>query len=321
MVGVIAAALALVGTVAVPVSAGADPISPRGTTCLPAPSHPRDVRLVPAHLRVDGIRIAYACLGAGRPLLLLNGTASPMSQWDPALLAALAAHRRRVLVLDYPGLGASDLDVPAGTFRFARMADLVAGLLRRVGLRDGVDVLGWSMGGFVAQQLAVRHPGLVSALVLAGTSPGSPRTVLGPRWVQEADSDPNAGLGTFLRTNFPPSARADGRAFLRRLAAALDSGRYPPDVVPDRTYRGMVAAEDPWLRSSANLRALPRVRVPALVVTGAGDVVTPPANSRLLAAALPRVRLVLVPGAGHAFLFQQPGRTSALVSAFLDATG
>lgn len=267
------------------------------------------VRLDPRVVDVHGMQTTYATLGSAStpPLLLMNGTASPMSQWDPALLEALA-RTRRVLVYDYPGLGASSTlptVTAGGALTFDALADHASGLLTALGVPKA-DVLGWSMGGFVAQRLAVRHPTRVSNLVLAGTNPGGPRAVLGPPWVQQQDSDAGASLTAYVRANYPPGARQRGWAFVTRINAAVESGRYPPDVVPAATYAAMVAAEDPWLRSGANLRQLARIRIPTLVITGAADVVTPPANARILAAAIPGARLHLVPGAGHSFLFQRP---------------
>lgn len=278
------------------------------------------VRLDAKVVDVGGVQTAYATLGSvpGPPLLLLNGTASPMSQWDPALLAALS-RTRRVLVYDYPGLGGSSpLHAMADgrTLTFDRLAAHASGLLTALGI-PAADVLGWSMGGFVAQRLAVRHPTRVHSLVLAGTNPGGPTAVLGPPWVQQQDSDADGSLKAYVRANYPPGARQRGWAFITRVDAAVESGRYPPDIVPAATYAAMVAAEDPWLRSGANLRQLGRIRVPTLVITGAADVVTPPANARILARAIPGARLELPPDAGHSFLFQRPRATADTIVGFL----
>ena len=279
------------------------------------------VRLDVRSLEVAGVSTAYAVLGPvdGLPLLLLNGTGSPMSQWDPALLAGLA-HTQRVIVYDYPGLGGSD-PLPRqsrdGTITVGGLAWLAAGLL--AALRIGkADVLGWSMGGFVAQRLVVHHPDRVRRLILAATNPGGPRTVLGPAWVQAQDSDPDGSLRGYVRTNYPAGARDRGWAFIRRLSDAVAEGRYPADRVPASTYDAMVAAEDPWLASGANLRQLSSTQLQTLVMTGAQDVVTPPANSRLLADSIPNSRLRLVPGAGHSFLFQRPTATAGVIADFLD---
>lgn len=260
--------------------------------------------------------VAWAEVGSGAPLLLLNGTGSPMAEWDPALLSALGSGRR-VIVFDYPGLGLSG---PApGMISMRAMARMTAQLIRALHL-GRVDVLGWSMGGFIAQQLARHHRGLVRRLVLAGTNPGGPHTVLGPRRVQRADSDPHGGIWPYLRTNYPHTraAQSAGRAFIRRLRQAARTGAYPVERVPARTYRAMVRAEDPWLRHSANARDLASLAIPSLVITGRRDVITPPANSRFLARRLPDAELALLPGCGHSFLFQRPREVAQRVLAFLD---
>lgn len=274
------------------------------------------VRLDPKTVDVDGSRTSYAVLGpaSGVPLLMLNGTGSPMAQWDPALLAGLSASRP-VIVYDYPGLGAS-ARLPE-RLTFGRLARHAHGLLSALGITDA-DVLGWSMGGFVAQRLATGWPDAVHHLVLAATNPGGPDTTLGPDWVQAEDSKADASTRAYVRANYPAGARDRGWAFVRRVNRAIVEGRFPPDTVPARTYEAMVAAEDAWLRSSVNLDRLRALRVPTLVVTGADDVVTPPRNARLLADAVPGARLVLVPHAGHSFLFQRPGPTARLVTDFLD---
>jgi len=271
-----------------------------------------DVQLWPTFTRVAGTTFAWASIGSGPPLVLLNGTASPMSEWDPALLGALAV-QRRVIVFDYPGLGQSGPAPDSWTFDHA--ADWINDWLRVIEPAAPVDVLGWSMGGFIAQRLAVQHPERIRRLVLAATNPGGDATVLGPRWAQDADS--SGSLAGYLSTNYPPSGRAAGKRFLTRLESALSSGRYPDVEVPAKTRRAMVRAEDPWLRSDTNLAELGTVTLPTLVITGRTDVITPVANSRVLARAIPGARLVLRAGAGHSFLFQRPLRAAAEISRFL----
>jgi pimeloyl-ACP methyl ester carboxylesterase len=244
------------------------------------------------------------------------GTGSTMAEWDPALLRLLA-RRHRLILFDYPGVGRSS---PRRTRRtsFARMADQTARFMRAIGV-PRADVLGWSMGGFVAQQLAIRHAGQVDRLILAGTNPGGAATVLGPRWAQEidsgADSDADALKVLYPRTRH---GRAEGRAFLRRLERASATGEIPDDFrVPRVSLAAQVAAEDPWLRSDANLDALAHIETPTLVAGGTRDVVVPPANARAIARRIPHARLDLYPGAGHAFLFEDRGRFARAVDGFL----
>src|SRR3990172_1384127 len=114
--------------------------------------------------RVANTRVAWYERGQGPPLVMLTGTGSTMAEWDPALLRLLAQDHRLIL-FDYPGLGQS------GRWHgdsFDSLADTTAGLMKAIDVPEA-DVLGWSMGGFVAQRLAVDHSERVSHLILAGT--------------------------------------------------------------------------------------------------------------------------------------------------------
>ncbi len=309
---------ALGGVFVVALVIGAPSAQVVAQTCSPATTLGRDVALDVRYAQAAGTSFAWADIGTGRPLLLLNGTGSPMAEWDPALLAGLA-QGRRVVVIDYPGLGLSG---PAPSrITFSAIADATANLIRVLGLGTP-DVLGWSMGGFVAQQLAIRHPESVRRLVLAGTNAGGPSAVLGPTWVQEADSNSGGSIRSYLITNYPRTtcAQRAGREFVLRLTTAVNSGRYPEESTPARTYDAMVDAEDSWLESSANVRALAHISIPTLVITGNEDVITPPANSRIIAQAIRGARLLLLPRAGHSFLFQKPALVARTVLDFLDST-
>lgn len=298
-----------------PVAAAASMTQPGDRPALSA-GH---VRLQPTTTAAGSTTIAWARLGAGPPLILLNGTASPMADWDSALLAALS-RRREVIVFDYPGLGSSG-PAPA-TFTFADMADWVAELARAIGI-GRTDVLGWSMGGFVAQELLRRHPELVRRAVLAATNPGGSAATLGPKWVQDIDSDPDASLAAYFRTNFPRTrcAQRSARGFVNRVNAAIDAGRYPRSDVLDATAGAMVEAEDQWLNSNSNLDNLRRIRQKVMVMTGSADLVTPPPNSRIIARRVSRASLLMFRGAGHSFLFQDPGLVASWTLRFLDARG
>jgi pimeloyl-ACP methyl ester carboxylesterase len=262
-------------------------------------SQVRSFRAQVRHVQVGQAEIAWYERGEGPPLVMLIGTGSTMAEWDPALLRLLA-ERHRLILFDYPGVGFS------GSWRgrsFDSLAEATAGLMRAIHL-DGADVLGWSMGGFVAQRLAVGHPDLVAHLILAGTNPGGSRTVLGTPAAQTIDSEPHPSEADILRELYPPGRQAEGRRFLRRLERASRSGEIPDDFdVPATTIRRQVAAEDPWLRSDRNYRQLAGIEAPTLVAAGARDPVTPPVDLRRIAVRIPGARLVVLPGA-HAFLFQ-----------------
>jgi pimeloyl-ACP methyl ester carboxylesterase len=261
---------------------------------------------------VGKTRIAWYERGQGPPLVMLIGTGSTMAEWDPALLRLLARCHRLVL-FDYPGVGRSG---PWRGHSFDSLADATTRLMEAIHL-PRADVLGWSMGGFVAQRLAIDHPQRVSHLVLAGTNPGGSRAVLGTRKAQEIDSEPHPTEADILRELYPPNRQAEGRRFLRRLELASQSGEIPNDFhVQASTTRRQVAAEDPWLRSNRNYRQLATISAPTLVTAGAEDPVVPPVNLSQIAACIPGAKLRLFPGA-HAFLFQERRSFSRTVDRFL----
>jgi pimeloyl-ACP methyl ester carboxylesterase len=248
---------------------------------------------------LDQTKVAYYERGQGDPLVMLIGTGSTMAEWDPALLRLLARDHR-LIVFDYPGLGRSG---PWHGMTFSDLATTTVELLDHLEIPRAA-ILGWSMGGFVAQRMAIEHPERVSALVLAGTNPGSPRAVLGTPQAQAIDSDPDPTDAQILTLLYPPGEQAEGRRFLRRLETASADGEIPDDFeVPARTTDRQVAAEDPWLRSSENLRQLAGIDVPTLAAAGRTDPVTPAENMRLIADGIEGAELEILPGS-HAFLFQ-----------------
>ncbi|HET7485582.1 MAG TPA: alpha/beta hydrolase [Solirubrobacterales bacterium] len=267
-----------------------------------------DVQVSP----VAHTRIAWYERGQGPSLVMLIGTGSTMAEWDPALLRLLAQDHRLIL-FDYPGVGLSG---PWRGRSFDSLADATAGLMDAIGLPKA-DVLGWSMGGFAAQRLAVDHPRRVSHLILAGTNPGGSHAVLGTPRAQAIDSKPHPSDAEILHELYPPDRQAEGRRFLRRLERASRSGEIPDDFhVPAATTRAQVAAEDPWLRSNRNYRQLGGLFPSTLAAAGARDPVVPPVNLRRIAARVPRSELAIFPGA-HAFLFQERRPFTRAVDRFL----
>lgn len=217
--------------------------------------------------RVGATKIAWYERGQGAPLLMLMGTGSTMAEWDPALLRLLARDHR-LIMFDYPGLGLS------GNWHgnsFDSLGRTAAGLMDAIGI-DQADVLGWSMGGFVAQRLAIDHPEKVKSLILAGTNPGGTQSVLGTRRAQKIDSKPNPSDEDILHELYPPDRQAEGHRFLHRLVTASRSGEIPDDFnVPSSTTDAQVAAEDPWLRSNRNYRELAGIDAPTLATAGRQD--------------------------------------------------
>ncbi len=254
--------------------------------------------------------IAWRSLGDGDPLVVLNGYAATAADWDPGFLAGLA-ECSTVLCPDHRGMGGS-----GGTIDALSIGDMAAdavALLDELGL-PAVDLAGWSMGGFVAQQVAATAPERVRRLVLLSTSGGGPDS---PRATAAAWGDltdhggtPDEQARRLLGLLFPAAvAKRIYGEFGDIVAAAR--GQLDPEVLSAQEA-AMVA----WQQGPATER-LAAIRAPALVATGSDDIVIPAANSTLLAAALPDSWLARFPGCGHAFMAQEPTRLAQLIGIFL----
>ena len=267
------------------------------------------------HIRVGDISVGYRTIGSGPPLVLITGYAATLYVWDPGLLMRLA-ERRRVIVFDNRGVLTTDRG--RGRLTIKRMADDAAGLVRALGYRRA-DVLGWSMGGYVAQELALRHPNRVRRLVLAATDPGSARAIQ-PKSpaAQRLLDDPNPTIQELLRAIFPATEQAAADAYVRRLF--LWPAVQPSDfnASPQITREQRVAGGRLWLcRTCGAYARLPSLRARTLVADGRRDILEPPGNSRIIARRIPRARLTLYGAAGHAFLFQRRVDFARGVNTFL----
>jgi 3-oxoadipate enol-lactonase len=258
-------------------------------------------------IEIEGRRLAWRTVGGGAPLLLVNGYAATAADWDPAFLEGLA-ESFEVICPDNRGVGGSELGDAALTVD-GMAADLEV-LLGSLGI-ERLPVVGWSMGGFVAQRLAERSPARVSALALLATDPGGP------------DSIP-AAPGDWARLT-------DHSGTPREQATRLISLLFPADLAVeiDRQFGAVVAAARAEL-SSAVLAAQeaameawhrdPRPGsevagdVPVLVVHGSLDAVIPPVNAGVLAARFPGATVEVFDGCGHALMAQQPQRLVELIA-------
>lgn len=207
-------------------------------------------------VQVGGHHVRVRVSGQGEPLLLLNGTTRPLESWDHF---AAAMPERRLISFDVPGVGLSP--TPLLPLTMPVLARLVLGVLDRADAPGPVDVLGFSFGGLVAQQLAVQSPDRVRRLVLVATS---------------------CGIGATPGT----------RDALSTLGRPVGAPWPLPDPVGTMWH---LLAISGW----SSIPFLGAVRAPTLVVTGTRDRVVPPSNSRVLAGRIPDARLVELPGVGH----------------------
>jgi poly(3-hydroxyoctanoate) depolymerase len=251
-------------------------------------------------------RLRVARAGEGTPLLLINGLGTNLEMWEP--FVAEHAGAREVIAFDLPGAGGSartpwPLSMP-------QLALLVAELLDHLAY-DRVDVLGYSLGGMVAQELARRAPARVDRLVLCATTPGLPSIPPDPMVAALMLTPVRYYSRPLAELIFPIIAGGRTARDAHALRAGLEQQLVQPPSVLGYLYQLYALSgwtSHPWIR---------RVRHRALVVHGDEDPVVPLVNGRYLARALPRGRLRVVCGAGHLFLFDEPATITAELEAFL----
>ncbi|MFD4873883.1 alpha/beta fold hydrolase [Streptomyces sp. NPDC058420] len=286
------------------VTPASTPTPEASTPAAPTPVSPTPVTHDEAATRtvdVGGTPFAYREVGAttGTPLVLLHHFTGVLDDWDPAVVDGLGAERRVILV-DLRGVGASGGTTPDSVEAMA--ADAVA-FIEALGLGT-VDLLGFSLGGMVAQQLAQRRPELVRRIILAGTSPAGdagPANTLAvlQNALQKASAD-GKHPKHFLFFSPTPTSQAAADAFLAR----LDRRTQDRDTAAtDQTIGAQVTALAKWEQSGANT-GLTGIDRPVLVVNGDDDSMIPTISSFRLADQLPDAELSIYPDSGHGALFQ-----------------
>ncbi len=262
---------------------------------------------------VNGVRLHVERSGAGEPLLWITGFTISAAVFAPVV--PLYDRHFDNVVFDNRGAGRSA--APWRPTSIPELAGDAAGLLDHLGIASA-HVIGLSMGGMVAQELALRFPEKVRGLVLGGTTPGGPLAA-------RPSLRELAALGGAMATE----GRGPGRPWL---AGALFSDRFRREQ-PDRVrelLRGFAAHRPPpqgaWAHWWATVyhdtvSRLGDIRAPTLVMHGGDDAMAPLANARMLAARIPDAELVVVPGAGHAYLLERPERSLELLIDWLDRRG
>lgn len=262
--------------------------------------------------KVGGRQLAWRSYGEGPPLLLVNGYAATAADWDPSFLAALA-RSHRVICPDNRGLGRSELgDLAGEPLTIDSMATDMEALLDALEV-ERLPVAGWSMGGMIAQRLALRAPPRVEALVLLATDPGGGATVAGDAeaWARLTDTSgtPREQASRLISLLFPPAVAAGIDRDFGDLVAAARAELSPAAL------RAQEAAMDEWHR--VDQPTPDEDAPPVLAACGSEDAVIPPANADTLATRWPSCRVERFAGCGHALMAQEPERLAALICSFL----
>ncbi len=254
--------------------------------------------------RNGDVRILFESRGRGFPLLLVPGIPAIASDWFP--FADALAERFRVVAYDNRGSGSSD--VPAGPYTTRAMAADALAVLDALKI-ERAHVFGVSMGGMIAQEIALAFPERVDHLVLGCTHAGVRHAVRPPREASQAFAFETDDWGARMRALAPFAFAPNVDAALLARFIAKKSG----DVQLESGYRAQIAA----VLAHDALDRLGAIRNPTLVLTGDADQVIPARNSRLLHERIPGSRLQVIPGAGHLFFLERPNPTLAALAAFL----
>jgi 3-oxoadipate enol-lactonase len=247
-------------------------------------------------------------MGDGEPLLFIHGLAYDRLGWGP--LPALSARDFRVVLFDNRGVG--DSDVPAGPYSVAQLAADAVAVLDDAGI-ESTHIFGVSLGGFIAQEIALTYPGRVRKLVLCSTSPGGPN----------AFPMPGRGVDTFTR--FPSMDREAGLRLMVENSLGDHAVRERPELVEEvYAYRleraPSVAAWQAQLGASRGHDAyerIPAISAPTLVIHALADTVIDARNGELLAERIPGARIERLPDRGHLVMWQEGKQLAPIVRDFL----
>jgi pimeloyl-ACP methyl ester carboxylesterase len=250
-------------------------------------------------VQAGGTRFAYRRFGrtGDAPLLLLNYLAANMDDWDPTVTNGLAVEHD-VILFDYPGIGGSSGETPSTV---AALAQACVALCQALKVTH-FDVMGYSLGGMIAQQLGFEYASMVRRILLLGTAPrGGEELTFTDLSADELDNLE----GLVLNALFSPSetSQAAGRAYLERLKQRVADR-------DKRVSKDSVSAEIAALRewgvvpSTNRFAMLPQIRQTTLIVHGNKDVVVMPINALLLVQHLPNAQLIMYPDASHAAFSQ-----------------
>ena len=261
-----------------------------------------------------GVEFAYRRFGnpAELPLVMLQHFRGNLDNWDPALTDALASERE-VFLVDYPGVGSS-----RGEFgpTIAQAARHMIAFIDALGL-DEIDLLGFSIGGFIAQEIALVRPTLLRRLILAGTGPKGAPGMHGWRediaTAARGESKPENLL--YIMFAHTETSQAKGKEFLGRFMERQEERDAPTsDAARDAQYDAIVE----WgIPDHAALQRLTGIKHPTLIIQGDNDLMIPTKLSHLMTGLIPQAQIRIYPDAAHGFMFQYPTEVAAVVNTFL----
>ena len=259
--------------------------------------------------KIGSLNIYYEIIGKGPPLAMIRGVGSNVDHWYEQVSAL--SQKFQLLIFDNRGIARSS--DPGGPFTIRDMATDTIALMEAVGI-EKAHVLGYSMGGMIAQEMALNHPQRIGGLVLVATDCGISRRIKARPEASRLFSE-MVRLGTkearlaAERCLFAGQTFENNPAVIRRYAEV--SQRFP-------AAQAMLARQWAAVKQHDASQRLRLISSPTLAITGSEDVLIPPQNSALLAELIPGAHSASIDGGGHLFLIEQPRQFNEAVNGFLE---
>lgn len=266
-------------------------------------------------VKVGDIDIAYKTLGNNteKPIILIGGGATTMDMWNPILLRELSLNHM-VIIFDNRGVGNTTLGKE--DFSINQFAKDTAGFLDVLNI-EKTDVLGFSMGSFIAQELTLNNPDRVNSLILYGSGcggrgavPPSPQALQALEFLAKKSSPTQNDSDRFAATMFPSDWFRENPNYENYIPFPKES------VTAEMSQRQKEAIFSWWTTGTCD--ELSKITQPTLIIVGTDDVWLPAANSLMIAEKIPQASLIQIEGAGHGLMNQYPDKFSKVVSAFLE---
>lgn len=259
-------------------------------------------------VQVGDIAMAYEVQGQGNPLVLIMGYSGTMDLWDPRFLDLLSS-KYRIIIFDNRGMG--DTSAPSGNFSIAQFANDTIGLMEALGI-EKANVLSWSMGTYVAQEMAIRHPEKVDKMILIAGDCGGNEAVMPSPEVLDAltntTGSPEERGKRLFEVLFPSE-------WLSRQPASYEWFPIPKETSSSENIERQSQAIADW---TGTYDRLDRILSQTLVVTGTEDVIAPPENAFILASKINGSWLVQFEEGGHGLMYQYPERLAGVVEDFIE---
>jgi pimeloyl-ACP methyl ester carboxylesterase len=258
-------------------------------------------------IHVGDIDMAYKIFGKGSPILMINGYSAPLDFWDPLLLEKLASNHT-VVTFDNRGIG----NTTSGNKKFSisQFAEDTSGLMDALKIKKA-DIIGWSMGGMIAQELVLSNPEKVGKLIIYSSICGGNQSVPPSPEVLKVFSNQSGStterLQKFLPLLFPDQWRRDNPNLIYELPKS-------DEETPIMTLNLQTEAITNW---TGSCNRLSNITQPTMVLVGTDDVLTVPANSIIITEKIPGAWLIQIKGGGHAMMMQYPEKFSNIVDTFL----